>query len=427
MSLAGAYLASAAGANAGPPPRPRVAAVFTQFTHRSHAHVILENFLAPYLFNGRRVDPPVDVVSFYADQTPQNDLSRQVAEAYGVSIYPTIEAALCLGGHELSVDAVLSIGEHGDYPLGELGQRQYPRKRFFDECAAVVRRAGRGVPLFNDKHLSYRWDWAQEMVDVARELKIPFMAGSSVPLAQRVPALHIDDAAAVEEAVAIHGGPLESYDFHGLEILQSLVEARRGGETGISRVEFLAGEDLWSAAREGRWSLELAHAAMQAETGDAPVDLAQLAAEGEKGPVEPHGLVLTYKDGLRGTVLKLGQRSTRWNFACRLAGQQQPKALRFYGGPWNNRNFFKALAHAIQHHFVHGQSPYPVERTLLVTGVLEAAMQSRHDGRPIVTPHLEWGYEPQDFSAMREMGATWQLVTEDVPEPSGIDPTGASF
>ena len=32
----------------------RVAAVVTEFTYRSHAHVILENFLEPYLFNGKK-------------------------------------------------------------------------------------------------------------------------------------------------------------------------------------------------------------------------------------------------------------------------------------------------------------------------------------------------------------------------------------
>jgi hypothetical protein len=43
-------------AAARPAKRPRVAAVFTAFTYRSHAHVILENFLEPYLFNGNPSD-----------------------------------------------------------------------------------------------------------------------------------------------------------------------------------------------------------------------------------------------------------------------------------------------------------------------------------------------------------------------------------
>ena len=166
--------------------RPKIAAAITEFTFRSHAHVILENFLEPYYFNGQLTDPGVDVVSFYIDQFPgDRDMAKDVAAQYGIKIYPTIEGALCQGGSTLAVDGVLSIAEHGNYPVNEKGQRQYPRKRFFDEITAVMKRSGRSVPLFNDKHLSYRTDWSQEMYDTTQQLKIPFMAGGSVPLAQR--------------------------------------------------------------------------------------------------------------------------------------------------------------------------------------------------------------------------------------------------
>src|SRR5207248_1315997 len=146
---------------------------------------------------------------------------------------------LCRGGKALAVDGILSIGEQGKYPVNKLGQVEYPRKRFFDEIVAVMRAARRYVPLFSDKHLSYRWDWAKEMVDVTRKLGIQFMAGSSVPLAQRIPALEVPAGTAIAEVVAVQGGPLEIYDFHGLEMVQSLVEFRKGGETGVAGVEFL--------------------------------------------------------------------------------------------------------------------------------------------------------------------------------------------
>src|SRR5262249_39526765 len=178
-----------------------------------------------------------------------------------------------------------------------------------------------------------------------RELGIPFLAGSSVPLAQRLPPLEPADGAEIAEAVSIHGGGLESYDFHGLEVLQSLVEARKGGEPGVSRVEFLRGEALWKAAADGRWSGELAGAAVAAELGKRPETLGRVEGEPD---VPPHGILLTYKDGLRAVVLKVGRSATRWNFACRLKGEKEVKALRFYVGPWKNRNLFKALAHAIQ-------------------------------------------------------------------------------
>ncbi len=113
---------------------------------------------------------------------------------------------------------------------------------------------------------------------------------------------------------------------------------------------------------------------MAMELGKKPTTLKKVEGEEE---AEPHGILLTYKDGLRATVLKVGRSSTRWNFACTLKGDPKPHATRFHVGPWNNRNLFKALSHAIQHHFREGKAPYPVERTLLVSGALDASMHSR--------------------------------------------------
>jgi hypothetical protein len=205
-----------------------------------------------------------------------------------------------------------------------------------------------------------------------------------------------------------------------LEVLQSLVEARQGGERGVARVTFLQGDALWKAATEGRWSKELAEAAMAAELGKRPATLKQISGE---PPAEPHGILLNYRDGFRAIVLKIGASSTRWNFACRLKGDPNVKA-HYDVGPWKNRNLFKALAHAIQHMIRTGHPPYPVERTLLVSGILDAAMHSRASGRSLATPHLGFGYKPVDFRAFREMGASWKIITEHTPELPGINPNG---
>jgi hypothetical protein len=408
-----------------PAKRPRVAAVVTEFTYRSHAHVILENFLDPYLFNGQVIQPNMDVVSLYVDQFPAKEMSRDVAKQYGIEIFPTIAQALKRGGSDLAVDAVLSIGEHGNYPTNERGQHMYPRKRFFDEITAVFRESGRVVPLFNDKHFSYRWDWAADMMQVARELKIPFMAGSSVPLAQRRPVLELPKHAVLEEAVSIHSGGLESYDFHALEVLQSMVESRQGGESGVSEIQLLEGEDVWKAAEEGRWSYSLASAAMQAAEGKDVGSLRDFVepANGTKQGV--HAILIKYTDGLRATVLRIGASATRWAFACRVKGQADPLATSFYVGPWQNRNLFKALSHAIQSYILTGRAPYSVERTYLVTGMVAAVMDSKFEkNRPVSTPHLEFSYLPIDFRSMREMGESWKIITEDMPEPAGIVPGG---
>ena len=89
------------------------------------------------------------------------------------------------------------------------------------------------MPVFNDKHLSWNWDWAKSMVDTARELGFPLMAGSSLPVTWRIPSVDLPWGAEVDEVVCVGYGGIDSYDFHGLESLQCLAERRRGGETGV--------------------------------------------------------------------------------------------------------------------------------------------------------------------------------------------------
>jgi len=176
---------------AAPSPRPRIAAIFTELRFRSHAYNFLMNFMGKYLFRGQRVDPGVDVVSFYADQFPTGDMAREASQRFNIPLFASIDQALCLGGQTLAVDGVLLIGEHGQYSTNELGQHMYPRKEFWDQIVATMRRSQRFVPVFNDKHLSYRWDWAREMYDTARRHGFPLMAGSSVPLGERRPMLDL--------------------------------------------------------------------------------------------------------------------------------------------------------------------------------------------------------------------------------------------
>ena len=427
-------LAPACRLVAAPPPRrkPRIAAVFTELRFRSHAFNILENFFAPYLFRGALVDPGVEIVSFYADQFPADDMARDVSRRFDIPLYGSVGEALCRGGERLDVDGVLVIGEHGNYPHNELGQHEYLRKRFFDEAVAVMRRSGRYVPLFNDKHLSYRWDWAKEMYDTARRCGFAMLADSSVPLAARRPALDLPAAAEFTEALAVHGGGLESYDFHGLEVLQSIVEARRGGETGVARVELLTGDAIERAAAAGRWSRALYDAAMEAERASGAERIErpavglrpeQIRSMQEETPQIRHVMLVEYRDGLHGAVVAAGSDSNRWNFACRLRGEAEPRATAYFNGPWGNRCLFKALSHAVQRFFTTGREPYPVERTLLTTGVLDAAMHSNHaGGRPIATPELKLSYQADDWSSLREDGASWRRLTVDTPQPTTFQP-----
>ena len=93
----------------------------------------------------------------FLDQVPDIDMGMGIAAEFGVPVYDSINAALCVGGKELAVDGVLLIGEHGDYAWNEKAQHLYPRRYFMEQICGAMATAGRAVPIFNDKHLSYNW------------------------------------------------------------------------------------------------------------------------------------------------------------------------------------------------------------------------------------------------------------------------------
>lgn len=406
-------------------PRTRVAAIFTELRHRSHAYNFLMNMMGRCLFRGEWLDLGLDVVSFYADQFPKNDMARDVSKRFRVPLFKTIDEALCVGGKELACDAVLLIGEHGDYPDNALGQRMYPRKPFFDQIVRTMRRSERYVPIFNDKHLSYRWDWAKEMYDEARDLKIPLMAGSSVPLGERRPMIEMPANAEVSAAVSIHGGGLESYDFHAFEVLESFLEQRRGGEKGIRSVQLVSGEAFTSLTKTNAWPRALVENAMHAEQAAAAERQTRPIATTSKPHPEvgDHAIVIEHTDGVHSYLYKHGKSSDRWNFACQLSTDRTPLATSIYNGPWGNFNLFNALSHAIASFFKTGKSPYPVERTLLASGLLEAALRSHAAGGKVIeTPELKFAYQASDWSSFREDGRSWKVITKDTPQPTTFAP-----
>jgi len=242
-----------AGAPARTKPKKKMAIVTTEWRYGSHAWHMGERFLVGYPSRGQWHQPDLEVVSAYVDQRPDNDLSHKRAQEFGFIIYPSIAGALRCGGSKLAVDAVLIIGEHGTYPRNALGQTLYPRYEFFTQVTDVFRKDGRAVPVFNDKHLSWKWECAKEMVETARALNFPLLAGSSLPVTWRMPAVDLPYGSDVEEVLCVGMGGIDSYDFHALETIQCMVERRRGGESGVRTLQALRGEPVWKALHAGSW------------------------------------------------------------------------------------------------------------------------------------------------------------------------------
>jgi hypothetical protein len=406
--------------------KPRVAAITTVWRKDSHADVLIPKLIAGYDVNGTAAAPSVEVVSLYVDQFPENDLSRAWARRFDIPIVDSVRDALTIGasGASLGVDAVLIVGEHGEYPWNEKGQHLYPRRQLFEQCAAVMREAGRAVPLFTDKHLSYTWENTRWMYDTARDLGMPLMAGSSLPVTLRRPDLEFPLGVEVAEALVLSTGPTESYGFHALETLQCLVERRGSGETGVAAVELLHGDALWQAFDAGRIPHDLYDAVLATcdhEPGSARDWFAAHPPRGNggvPGPKPPVAFFVEYRDGLRATLINLAGYNRDFAFGARLSGQSRAVLLdspacvagtdlvatAFKLEKRPPRWHFNLLAHHVERFFVSGTGPYPVERTLLTTGTLEAAMNAGAAGHKLETPHLDVTYQPPAEPWLRANG-----------------------
>ena len=178
--------------------KKRIAVIATVYTYLSHAQHFADRFMVGYPYEGEWRSPQVKVVSLYVEQKPEGNQSQDRAREFEFEVYPTIAEALRCGQDQLAVDGILIIGEHGDYPRNELDQVLYPRYEFFKEIVEVFESDGRAVPMFNDKHLSWNWSWAKQMVETSRAMGFAYMAGSSLPVTLRMPSLYLPYGPEVE-------------------------------------------------------------------------------------------------------------------------------------------------------------------------------------------------------------------------------------
>ena len=432
-----------------PGQRPlRLAILGSVYHHQSQMQMLADRFLVGYPYEGEWHLPQVQVVSVYVDQlvrqveaapspyqlamtgtklapsssargiagglgkeravgaqpSPEksesmSDMSKARSHQFGFRLCSNIPEALRCGGDRIAVDAVLTVVEQDDYPSNSKGQVLLPTYDFFQQCAQVFEEEGRAVPYFNHKQLSYSFEQAHRMVKTASRLKFPLLAGSPLPVTWRLPDVDIPLGAVVQDAVmAVGTGDM---DFDALEALQCMLERRKGGETGVKAVQLLEGDDVWAAGNAGRWSKDVLSSALS--RSDTPMGLTvldgrtqDLVASGVLPQLvkNPAAYCIEYIDGTRATLLMLDGAIMDFNFSARVAGHGL-LSTQFFLPPAPNDTYSACLADKVEQMFQTRTAPYPVERTLLTTGILEACLDSRHRlNDRLETPQLAVTYHP---------------------------------
>ncbi len=405
------HLPVLARAAAAPSRRKKIAILATEVRKYSHAQHFVDRFLEGYGWQGVHHHPEVDLVALYVDQSPEGDLSRDRERRHGVKIFPTVQEALTMGGSKLAVDGVVIIGEHGKYPRNAKGQVLYPRYKFFKETVKVFESSGRSVPIFNDKHLSTDWKESLEMVEDAKRLGFAFMAGSSLPVTWRIPSIELPIHTPIEQSVCVCYGGIDSYDFHGLETAQCMSERRAGGEVGVRSVHAVKGDKVWEmlADRDKTKKLLLAALSRSHTLRPPPGYTYAIPSVDWMRSASPDTVAyfIEHIDGFKTTLFLLNGRmqdaqrnysaldftyaglvkKTGQTISCQMHLPMPPRQTTL-------ADFFNPLTHHIEETILTGVAPYPIERTLLTTGMTLCAVESLYRGQvEVATPELNVAYK----------------------------------
>ena len=417
-TVAGAATAAASAsfhvraAAKSPAKRKRVALVTTIVRKFSHGQHFVDRLLEGYGWHGQHHESPLELVSLFAEQSPEGDLCRDRSQRHGVKLCPTIAEALTLGTSRLAVDGVLIIGEHGDYPRDAKGQPLYPRFRFFKDVVKTFERTNATAPVFQDKHFAMDWREAQETYRDAQRLGFPLMAGSSLPVTWRIPAIEVPLGAPLVESVGVGYGHHGYYDIHTIETAQCMSERRAGGEVGVKSVQAFKNEAVWRLLGERESTRKLCFAALnRSQTLKALPGrtFAEPSVE-HLQRVSPFAVayVFEHHDGFRTTIFHFNGTGTAFSRDTAAlndftyAGLTQRgdvlSTLMFLPMPPTMStlaSFFSPLVNHIERMVLTGQTAWPIERNYLTTGMTLFAVDSLFaDGAKLATPDLRIRYQP---------------------------------
>ena len=378
--------------------RPRIACLVSYWgLPTSHADWIVNKLLDGYWWKGAYTPSQVDVVSVYINQLDTSLLGQKVCKAKNIPIFKTVGEAVTLGGNELAVDGVVIVCEHGNYPTDLKGHWLLPRWWIYQQVIRVFEQSHRSVPVFNDKHLSYNWDDAKWMFDKSRELHFPLTGGSSIPIYYRTPEIDLAPDTPLKNGLVIGDMADEGATFHCIDVLQSFMDRRKGGETGVKSVQSIRGPQSWKWVEANPWAHNLLEAVRI--KFDLPAGHFQHGGQTNPHARQSNLCVVKYNDGTE--AASISGSGVGWTFAGDIEGQKDPTIISMLGWPGPISQFHAANAH--EHWLIEmmltGKEPFNAERLLVSTGIVNYYMDSNWQdgrysavGRAIETPYMNMKY-----------------------------------
>ena len=370
----------------------KVAFLLEEFARLSPAQQLLDRFLIGYPRDGEFHKPECEKVSAWVMLSGNEADFGKRTEDFGLVVALNVEEAV------KEADAVVIVPRRPSVLANE---------RFLQ---MAIEQAPPRSAIFVHGVLANTLERGRELLNLARSRQIDLLAGTPQCVTWRLPEVDLPQGTALNEAlIVVQLNPLSNQisppapsaalggaELNALEGLFPVIERRQGGETGIQSIRFLEGNALWRAGDKGTWSWSLLASAISRSNspqGDALVDgrTQDLVGLGlvPKLARNPRGWLLEHRDGLRSALLFLDGVLADSNFAVRARDGGIISAQLFRAPPPAEQHFSK-LAAAVEDFFRFGKPPWPVERNLLITGLLETFRQpASRVGRGIPTPWLD--------------------------------------
>ncbi len=376
----------------------KIAALVSTWFDPAHAHVILGRWLKLFEKDAAAGFPPIQTklaAVWQEQECGERNFGPQLLAQGGVPLYTDPEQALNLGGDSFAADGVLIIAEHGIYPLNRFGQKMYPRWEYTSRVLDAIESSGRIVPIFIDKGLSYDPHCAIAMYDRIQSLGVPTLAGSSLTHCPLNPTWPWERERPLREVVVNFCGGQEIYGFHSMDLIEPIIDGRKGASHGIRSVRSFRGHAVLRAMNSGVFSRELLELALGRAIGDInnwedsvswePVyEKSYNQREYSNGlPPEPVAFIIEYSDGLQVSHVYLGDIHRKFAVAAHDHNGEVATAVPDVGGIEVGYTHFARLSMMIDEMMLSKTSPVPLIRPLTATVTLAAAMRAiQLNGKP---------------------------------------------